>query len=190
MLPHFAALRVSGRWLSSSILTTGQGRGSHQADKKRLSFSARKWFAQGSRGSEQAVLETTQAQSGASGRTRSPSPQPRLSLQVQPQKAAAPAWALRAYPDSGFVWQHNSLPCEKAWPTHRQLEVTLTPDDTVQSLLCLAFWFLIDIRWRVEINARLSTMLTRSDYSQGKTFQNNKQNKTKPPKRWCAYGTE
>lgn len=28
---------------------------------------------------------------------------------------------------SAFVWQHNSLPCEKAYPMHRQLEVTLTP---------------------------------------------------------------
>lgn len=28
---------------------------------------------------------------------------------------------------SAFVWQHNSLPCKKAYPMHRQLEVTLTP---------------------------------------------------------------
>lgn len=28
---------------------------------------------------------------------------------------------------SAFVWQLNSLPCKKAYPTHRQLEVTLTP---------------------------------------------------------------
>lgn len=116
----------------------------------------------------------------------SPTPSHALSLQVQAQKVAAPAWALWAYTDSGFVWQHNSLPCEKAWPTHRQLEVTSTPDDTVQSLLCLAFWFLIDIRWRGEINAGLRTMLILSDYSQGKTFQNNKQNKTKTQKHWCA----
>lgn len=32
----------------------------------------------------------------------------------------------------------------------------------------------------------LRTMLIRSDYSQRKTFQNNKQNKTKTQKHWCA----
>lgn len=74
------------------------------------------------------------------------------------------------------------LACEKAWPTHRQLEVTSTPNDTVQSRHCLAFWFLIDICWQVEINAGWRTMLIRSNYSQRKTFQNNKQNQTKNPK--------
>lgn len=100
-----------------------------------------------------AALETAQTQSPGIWPSNFSNPQPCLVLKVQPQKAAAPARALQGCPDSGFVWQHNSLPCEKAWPTHRQLEVTSTPDDTIQSLLCLAFWFLIDIRWQVEINA-------------------------------------
>lgn len=36
LLPHFTTLKVSGRWPSSSSLTTSQGEGSHQADEKRL----------------------------------------------------------------------------------------------------------------------------------------------------------
>lgn len=133
-----------------------------------------------------AALETAQAQDPGVWPSSFSNPQPCLFLKVQPRKATPPAWVPRACPDSGFVWQHNSLPCEKVWPTHRQLEVTSTPDDTVQSLLCLAFWFLIDILWQVEINAGWGQMLIRSDYSQRKTFQNNKQNKTKTQKHWCA----
>lgn len=39
---------------------------------------------------------------------------------LKPQGLCGPMYSV-------FVWQHNSLPCKKAYPMHRQLEVTLTP---------------------------------------------------------------
>lgn len=108
--------------------TISQEGGSHEADERRSKFQHKP----GLRGSEQ-LWKLPSPRATAFGLPRLPSPHSSLVL-----AGAAPAWALGAYKD-GVCVTTQFLPCEKAWPTHRQLEVTSTPDDTVQSLLCLAF---------------------------------------------------
>lgn len=94
----------------------------------------------------EASSSTSQASEAASSFGNCPAPEP-LPLAFQGCPAPTPALSLQVQPLHG-LWEPIKtgvcmtalfLPCEKAWPTHRQLEVTSTPDDTVQSLLCLAF---------------------------------------------------
>lgn len=175
---HILKCSVSGRWLPSSICTISQG-GSHQADERR-EFECKS----GLRGSEQ-LWKLPSPRAAAFGLPRLPSPHWCLVL-----AGAGPAWALGAYKDSGCVWQHNSFPARRPGPrtdSWKSLRPPMTPFKA-SSVWLFDFW--LTFAGEGGTNAGLKTMLIRSDYSQGKTFQNNKQNKIKTPKHWCASGTE
>lgn len=105
ILSHFTTLNISGRWLSSSILTTDQGRGSHKETECQFK-------------SPEAVssLGNYPAQSHRVWPPKIPHPQARLLAGAAPERAA-PARLWEPIHTAGLC--DSTIPCPARRPGPR-----------------------------------------------------------------------